>query len=341
VSVPDTAGDSPRTWLEEPCPRRTWPRERNRAARRGPARRPAPPARGASARGRWGRRPRLAPRREGGRGQTRERARGGAGAAPPGRPLRGLRPGRRRAAPLRARRELPRRQHLHPARSVCVRAHARRPRPPPRGRRAARGALRTARRAPARGRRRPGHRVRRLGPERPRGERRRRLQRLGWPAQPDALARRFRDLGALRPRRGRGRALQVRAEGAARRAAAAEGRPLCAGRRGPAGDSLARLQLGPPVARRRLARGTPRRGAVRPAGLDLRGPPRVVAPEPARKQPVAHLPRARRRAGRLRDRPRLHARRAAAGDAPPVSGASGSPTSCARSSTGSTAAASA
>ena len=47
------------------------------------------------------------------------------------------------------------------------------------------------------------------------------------------------------------------------------------------------------------------------AGVDLRGARAVVAAGP-------RLARARERAGRVRDRSRLHARRAAAGDAPPV-----------------------
>ena len=55
-----------------------------------------------------------------------------------------------------------------------------------------------------------GRRLRGLGAERALGQRRRRLQRLGRPPPPDALARRVRDLGALRPRRRAGRALQVR-----------------------------------------------------------------------------------------------------------------------------------
>ena len=42
-------------------------------------------------------------------------------------------------------------------------------------------------------------------------------------------------------------------------------------------------------------------------------------------QPLAHLPRARRRAGRLRPRHGLHPRRAAAGDGPPVHGLMGLP----------------
>ena len=57
---------------------------------------------------------------------------------------------------------------------------------------------------------------------------------------------------------------------------------------------------------------------LRRPGVDLRGPPRLVAAQPGRGQPPAHVPGARRRARRLRLRPRLHARRAAAGDGAPV-----------------------
>ena len=55
-----------------------------------------------------------------------------------------------------------------------------------------------------------------------------------------------------------------------------------------------------------------------PADVRLRGPPRLLAAEPAGGQPLADVPRARRRARRLRRRPRLHARRADAGDGAPV-----------------------
>ena len=65
---------------------------------------------------------------------------------------------------------------------------------------------------------------------------------------------------------------------------------------------------------RRLSSSTAASAAARAADLDLRGPRRLVAAEHARGQPLAHLPRARRRAVGLRHRHGLHARRAAAGD---------------------------
>ena len=81
----------------------------------------------------------------------------------------------------------------------------------------------------------------------------------------------------------------------------------------------------PPLGRRRLARAPRRRRPPGTAALDLRGASRLLAPEPARGEPAAHLPRARRRARRLRHRPRLHPRRADAGDGASVRGLVGLP----------------
>ena len=61
------------------------------------------------------------------------------------------------------------------------------------------------------------------------------------------------------------------------------------------------------VARSARAEARPRR-----AHLDLRAPPRLVAPRSRGRQPLALLPRDRRAARRLRARHGLHARRAAA-----------------------------
>ncbi len=135
--------------------------------------------------------------------------------------------------------------------AVRLPADDRRGRPAPRRRGPPRGALREARRARARGRRRRGRRLRRLGAVRPVGERRGRLQLLGRPAAPDALARPDRDLGGLPPRRRGGLALQVRDPDAVRRAGP-EGRPVRLRGRGPAADRLGR----------RRARGTS--GTTRP-----------------------------------------------------------------------------
>ncbi len=101
--------------------------------------------------------------------------------------------------------------------------------------------------------------------------------------------------------------------------------PLAEAAESPARDRLGRLQPGPPVGRRRLARAPRRRRSPGSAALDLRGASRLLALEPARREPTAHLPRARRRARRLRRRPRFHPRRAAAGDGAPVRGLVGLP----------------
>ena len=78
-------------------------------------------------------------------------------------------------------------------------------------------------------------------------------------------------------------------------------------------------------ARRRASGWRPARraAAARAPDLDLRGPPRLVAAELARGQPAAHLPRARRRAVRVRQGHGLHPRRAAAGDGTTRSAARG------------------
>ncbi len=160
--------------------------------------------------------------------------------------------------------------------------------------------------------------VRRVGAERPLGQRGRRLQRLGRAHSPHAQPRHRRRLGALRPRARRGRDLQVR--GAREAPGSCGSRPT----RSPRAPRL------PPHGLRRLpaasyagatrtgstgARIDPGRGG---ADVGVRGAPRLVALEPARGQPSAHLPRARRRARRLRGRHGLHARRAPAGDGAPV-----------------------
>ena len=112
----------------------------------------------------------------------------------------------------RARGRLRRRRHVHDRRPVPLPADARRARPAPGRRGPPRGALRAARRArdaSTDGVR--GHRVRGLGAGRARGQRRRRLQLLGRPPAPDALARLDRDLGAVPARRrARARATSTR-----------------------------------------------------------------------------------------------------------------------------------
>ena len=145
------------------------------------------------------------------------------------------------------------------------------------------------------------HRVRGLGARGASGQRRRRLQLLGRAAARDALARVERRLGAVPARRRARRPLQVR-DPRRRRRAAAEGRPVRPGGRAPAEDGLGRLRAAPRVdaGRRAVAGASGGRQPLVRADVDLRGPPRLVAAQPARGQPPAHLPRARRRAVGLR-----------------------------------------
>ena len=175
-----------------------------------------------------------------------------------------------------------------------------------------------------RDRRRHRHRVRGLGAVRARGVGRRRLQLLGRPHPPDAHARLLRHLGAVPARRRRRRPVQVRDPRAGRRDPP-EGRPGRVRDRGPAQDRLGRARPAARVGRRGVARGAAQVARARRPDVDLRGPPRLVAAEPARGQPVAELPRAGRRAERLRQGHGLHPHRAAAGDGAPVHGLVGLP----------------
>ena len=93
---------------------------------------------------------------------------------------------------------------VQPARPVRVPADARRARPAPRGRAATSTSGSGSARTP-RDRRRRRRGVRGLGAERALGRGRRRLQLVGRAAAPDARARPSGHLGAVRPRRRRGR----------------------------------------------------------------------------------------------------------------------------------------
>ena len=156
-------------------------------------------------------------------------------------------------------------------------------------------------------------------PAREVGQRRGRLQLLGRAPAPDALARRARGSGSCSsPASGTGTRYKfeiVAPDGELRLKAD----PFAFARRAPAQDRLGRAPPGARVGRRRSGSSRARRARpARPADVDLRGPPRLVAAEPAGGQPLADLPRAGRRARRLRHRPGLHPRRAAARDGPPV-----------------------
>ncbi len=131
---------------------------------------------------------------------------------------------------------------------------------------------------------------------------RRRLQRLGRPRAPDAAARAVRHLGSLHSGSRRRRALQVRDPDDGR-SPAAQGGPVRALLRDSAaigGDRLPHrgLQLG----RRRVDGGTRRAAPARetPDG-DLRGAPRLVADRARRRKPSAHVSRAGRHAGAIRE----------------------------------------
>ena len=125
---------------------------------------------------------------------------------------------------------------------------------------------------------------------------------------------------------GAGRALQVRGP-RRRRQPAPEGRPDGAApprcRRSTASTVFASQH---PLARRGVD-GAPARSAGRTPSRcrSTRCTCRSWRLEPRRGQPLAHLPRARRRARRLRARHGLHPRRAAAGDGAPVRGLVGLP----------------
>ncbi len=130
---------------------------------------------------------------------------------------------------------------------------------------------------------------------------RRRLQLLGRAPAPDALARRVRDLGAVRARassEGTKYKFEIRTQDGP---PAPEGRPARLPHRGAAGERLGRL--GATSTSGATRSGSSARAAADPLArpdLDLRGAPRLVAAQPARGRPPAHVPRARGRARRLR-----------------------------------------
>ncbi|CAA9467210.1 MAG: GH13_9 / GH13_8 / GH13 / CBM48 / GH13_ 10 / GH13_36, partial [uncultured Solirubrobacteraceae bacterium] len=259
----------------------------------------------------------LPPRRPEGGGAPRRGEGRRAAPHPPRRRLRGRAARRVAAAALRVRDPL-RVRDLHAPRPVRLPADARRDRRLPGRRGAPPGALRAPGRARAPDRRRGRHVLRGVGAERHLRERHRRVQLLGRAPAPHALARVERDLGALRPRGGRGLGLQVRDPHPGRRAPA-EGRPVRLRRGGAAADELRHPPLPARVGRRRVAQAAPRRGRVaRPARLDLRGPPGLLAARPGQPGRRAGLRPARRRAGRLLLGHGLHPRRAPARHGPPV-----------------------
>ena len=120
-------------------------------------------------------------------------------------------------------------------------------------------------------------------PERALRQRRRRLQLLGRPPPPDAKPRGVRHLGALRARGGRRRRLQVRDPDAGR-LAPAQGRSARGPHRGAAADRFGRRSgSGTPGPDDGLAPAPRGRTGLGGADVDLRGAPRLVALELARR----------------------------------------------------------
>ena len=161
------------------------------------------------------------------------------------------------------------------------------------------------------------HVVRGVGAQRARRTRRRRLQPVGRSDAPDAIARLHRRLGAVRPRRRRRHPLQVRGARLGRRAPA-QGRPDGPGHGDATGHRVTGLLLPLHLGRRRLDGSAQPREPPPGADEHLRGAPGLVAAG-------AVLRPAGRRAGRLRLRPRVHPRRAAARGGAPVPAVLGLP----------------
>ena len=227
---------------------------------------------------------------------------------------------RHRGPRLPARGDL-RRHHARGRRPLPLPAHARPGRPAPDQRGSARAAVGGARRAGAplrdpAGRHGDRYVVRGLGAQGPRGAGEGRLQLLGRPRAPDAPARASRACGSC----------SCPASAPARRTSTGSWAPTGSGRRRPT-----RWPSTPRWRRRRRRGSSSRRtsGATTPgwphapqkqpdrrADVGLRDAPRLVEAAPRRR--VLVLRRARRRPGPLPLRPRVHPRRADAGDAAPV-----------------------
>ncbi len=186
-------------------------------------------------------------------------------------------------------------------RRVSLRSAARRDRHLPHRRRHAPSPRREARRARRDDRWMCRHDVRGLGAERGARQGRRRLQRLGRPAPPDAPARRERRLGDLRPAVGSGARYKYEIEARdgtllplksrparVRDASAAPRRPRSSPRR------ASRLD------RRRVDGAPRRRQPPRRADLDLRSPPRLVAARPEERTASSRYARTRRRTDAIR-----------------------------------------
>ena len=232
-------------------------------------------------------------------------------------PLRGRSSTARRAAPLRARGRLPGRERVHAARPVRLPADARRPRPAPRRRGPPRAALRAARRARAGGRRRHRDALRGVGAvtravsasSATSTAGTAACTRCGRSARPGIWELFVPDVGEGTATSSRSTAptahLHLKAD------------PVAFDAELPPRHGLDRLPLRVRVGRRRLDRAPPRGGAadaVRSASTrstSARGAGRSTAGR------SRYLELADQLADYVR-RPRLHARRAPAGDGAPV-----------------------
>ena len=229
-------------------------------------------------------------------------------------------PARPRARALPARGRVRRRHGRHGRRPVPVLAHARRRRPPPHRRGAPRAPVGRARRPPPRPPGQPPAPRSRCGRRRPRA-----VRVVGdfnfW----DGRVHPMRSLGSsgvwelFVPGVAAGRPLQVRDPRRRRRSC---------GSRPTRWRAPAEIAAGHGVDRRRVARtsGATATGWTQRAASDADQPAHCRSTRCTsgrggacrRRATAAHVPRARRRAGRLRRRPRLHPRRADAGRRAPV-----------------------
>ena len=188
------------------------------------------------------------------------------------------------------------------------------------------GALGAPRRAPARDRRHHRRRLRGVGAVGALDQRRRRLERVGRPGAPDALARLAPGSGSCSCRASAPATTTSSRSAAPTASLRLKADPARRGGRGAPADRLGRRLAATHEWRDDawMEARAERRPHAEPVSIyEVHLP--LVAPEPAGGQPPPHLPRARRRARRLRPRHGLHPRRAAAGDGAPVLGLLGLP----------------
>jgi len=170
----------------------------------------------------------------------------------------------------------------------------------------------------ARGRRRAGRLLRRVGSQCGGRLGDGRLQRLGQAKPRPGRSGSVRDLGGLRARATAGRRLQVPHTIAQPWLQRGQGRPLRHPSRDPAPHGLGGLGPGLRVGRRGVDGAAARAELPRRTHVGLRGPRRLLEAGAGRGEPIPELPGAGRPAGRLRREAGLHTRRAAAFDGAPL-----------------------